>query len=124
MKILVLGGGLMGPAAAYNALQDAQVTGVTLADMSAAQLANARARLVDKPNSAKLTTVQLDLHDHAAATQLMGQHDAIVAALPSTIIATGLRAAIAARIERTGVSFSCTAFKSVASCNSIFLSPK
>jgi len=97
MKILVLGGGLMGPAAAYNALQDAQVTGVTLADMSAAQLANARARLADKPNIAKLTTVQLDLHDQAAATQLMGQHDAIVAALPSTIIATGLRAAIAAK---------------------------
>lgn len=97
MKILVLGGGLMGPAAAYNALQDAQVTGVTLADMSAAQLANARARLADKPNIAKLTTVQLDLHDHATATQLMGQHDAIVAALPSTVIATGLRAAIAAK---------------------------
>ncbi|MFN8492967.1 MAG: saccharopine dehydrogenase C-terminal domain-containing protein [Caldilineaceae bacterium] len=97
MKILVLGGGLMGPAAAYNALQDPQVTEVTVADMSAAQLATARARLADKRNVAKLTTVQLDLNDQAAATQLMGQHAAIVAALPSSIIVTGLRAAIAAK---------------------------
>jgi len=97
MKILVLGGGLMGPAAAYNALQDPQVTGVTLADLSQAQLVTARARLANKPGFEKLTTVQLDLADLAAASQLMAHHDAIVAALPSAIIATGLRAAMAAR---------------------------
>lgn len=98
MKILVLGGGLMGPAAAYNALQDPQVTQVTLADMSEAQLATARTRLAkaNPPGIEKLVTAQLDLNDHAAATQLMAQHAVIVAALPSTIIATGLRSAIAA----------------------------
>ena len=36
MKILVLGGGLMGPAAAYNAMLDPDVTQVTIADISLA----------------------------------------------------------------------------------------
>ncbi len=97
MKILVLGSGLMGPAAAFNALADPEVTQVTMADMSPAQLATARAKLANKPGFEKLITTQLDLSDLAAASQLMAQHDAVVAALPSTIIATGLRAALVAR---------------------------
>lgn len=97
MKILVLGGGLMGPAAAYNALQDPQVTQVTLADMSQAQLETARIRLANKSATEKLVTAQLDLNEQNIAAHLMAQHDVIVAALPSTIIATGLRAAMAAR---------------------------
>ncbi len=38
MKILILGSGLMGPAAAYNAMLDQAVTGITIADRSQAQL--------------------------------------------------------------------------------------
>ena len=44
MQILVMGSGLMGPAAAYNALTDPRVAQVTLADKDAAQLAAAQAR--------------------------------------------------------------------------------
>ena len=44
----------------------------------------------------KVDTVQLDLADEQAATDLMGNYDAIVAALPNTVIPLGLRAAIAA----------------------------
>ncbi len=97
MKILVLGSGLMGPAAAFNALADPQVTQVTMADMNQAQLDTARTELANKPGFEKLITTQLDLSDLAAASQLMAQHDAIVAALPSTISSTGLRAAMAAQ---------------------------
>ncbi|CAN5380322.1 saccharopine dehydrogenase family protein [soil metagenome] len=97
MKILVLGSGLMGPAAVFNALSDPEVTQVTMADMSAAQLDVARTKLANKSGFEKLITTQLDLSDMAAASQLMAQHDAIVAALPSTVIATGLRAALVAR---------------------------
>jgi hypothetical protein len=67
MQILVLGSGLMGPAAAYNALTDAQVTQVTLADKDADQLAAAAARL--KPlivNPARLQTTVIDLTDQQA----------------------------------------------------------
>ncbi|MCX6050605.1 MAG: saccharopine dehydrogenase NADP-binding domain-containing protein [Chloroflexi bacterium] len=97
MKILVLGSGLMGPAAAFNALADPAVTQVTIADMNQAQLDAARAKLANKPGFEKLTTTQLDLSDLTVASHLMAQHDVIVAALPSAIIATGLRAALIAR---------------------------
>ena len=66
MKILVLGSGLMGPAAAFNALSDPQVSEVCLCDLSAAQLELARRKLAGKPGADKLTTAMLDLNDKAA----------------------------------------------------------
>ena len=52
MKVLVLGSGLMGPAAAFNALTDPQVSQVCLADVSPAQLAQAQVKLAGKPGAA------------------------------------------------------------------------
>lgn len=97
MKILVLGSGLMGPAAAFNALTDPQVTQVGLCDLSPMQLAQAQARLAGKPGAEKLTTAVLDLRDRAAASRLMADYDAIVAALPKGAIPAGTRAALTAR---------------------------
>ena len=96
MKILVLGSGLMGPAAAFNAMGDPAVTQVTLCDLDAAQLDAAKRRLTGLDGGEKVDMVQLDLADEQAATALMGNYDAIVAALPSAAIPMGLRAAIAA----------------------------
>lgn len=98
MQILVLGSGLMGPAAAYNALTDAQVAQVTLADKDAGQLAAAAARL--RPllvNPARLETTVIDLADQQATAALIARHDAVVAALPSAVIPLGVRATVAAR---------------------------
>jgi len=98
MQILVLGSGLMGPAAAYNALTDSHVTQVTLADKDATQLEAARARLLPLiPNATRLETAVIDLADQQAAAGLIARHDAVVAALPSAVIGLGVRAAIAAR---------------------------
>ena len=83
MKILVIGSGLMGPAAAYNALLDKDVKRVTLADANARALAEAQARLNRLYPSDKLHTAVLDLADHAAAVALIAAHDVVVAALPS-----------------------------------------
>ena len=105
MKILVLGSGLMGPAAAFNAMCDPDVTAVTLADRDAAQLDLARARLDGKPGMDKLTTTQLDLADFDAATALMAQHDVIVAALPNVAIPAGIRAAAAAGVPWVDLSW-------------------
>ena len=105
MKILVLGSGLMGPAAAFNAMCDPDVTAVTLADRDAAQLDLARARLDGKPGMDKLTTTQLDLADLDAATALMAQHDVIVAALPNVAIPAGIRAAAAAGVPWVDLSW-------------------
>ena len=97
MKILVLGSGLMGPAAAFNAMSDPQVSRVTICDMDEGQLAAAQAKLVELPGGEKLTTKLLDLSDQAATTQLIEDFDAVVAALPRPAIPLGIRAAVAAK---------------------------
>ncbi|MBW7885497.1 MAG: saccharopine dehydrogenase NADP-binding domain-containing protein [Caldilineaceae bacterium] len=98
MNILVIGSGLMGPAAAYNALSDPQVSLVTLLDMDEGQLATAAARLHQLvTNGKRLETAALDLSDQTAVANIMARHDAIVAALPSSAIPMGIRAAVAAR---------------------------
>lgn len=96
MKILVIGSGLMGPAAAYNALCDDDVTLVTLADANGRALEEAKARLTNLCPGGKLQTTLLDLADQEAATALIAGHDVVVAALPSTVIPLGIRAAAAA----------------------------
>lgn len=96
MKILVIGSGLMGPAAAYNALCDDDVTRVTLADGSSTALEAAQARLARLKHGNKLHTAHLDLADQPAATELIAAHDAVVAALPAAAIPLGVRAAVAA----------------------------
>ena len=97
MKILVLGSGLMGPAAAYNALADPEVSRVTLCDASEQQLAAAQARLAALGAGPKLDTVVLDLTDQKATKRLMAGYDAVVAALPKAAIPFGIRAATAAK---------------------------
>lgn len=96
MKILVLGSGLMGPAAAFNAMTDPQVSQVCLCDVSPAQLALAQGKLAGKPGAAKVTTAVLDLADQGAASRLIAGFDAVVAALPKSAISLGIRAATAA----------------------------
>ncbi len=96
MKILVLGSGLMGPAAAWNALADDDVTHVTLADMDRAQLEMATAKLAKVGSVQKLSTAQVDLNQATEATRLIGDYDVVLAALPSAISGAGARAAAAA----------------------------
>ncbi|MCP4357295.1 MAG: hypothetical protein GY796_04670 [Chloroflexi bacterium] len=94
MKILILGGGLMGPAAAYNAMLDPDVTQVTIADVSQAQLDLCTDTLGDKPGADKLTFIQLDLGDLDASTRLMDGFDTVVAALPRPINILAVKAAL------------------------------
>ena len=105
MKILVVGSGLMGPAAAYNALSDPQVSQVTLADMSLPQLEAARKKLSGMKGGEKLATAVLDLNDQAAASKLMAGFDAIVAALPKQAIGAGIRAAMSAKVPLVDLSW-------------------
>jgi lysine 6-dehydrogenase len=105
MKILVLGSGLMGPAAAFNAMADAEVSGVTLADLSQAQLATACQKLSRLQGGEKLAAMPLDLNDEAAASRLVGEHDAVVAALPKGAIPLGIRAAAAAAVPLVDLSW-------------------
>ena len=97
MKILVVGSGLMGPAAAFNALADRDVSKVTLCDMDQKQLDTAQAKLARLPGGEKLTTARLDLRDLDTASRLMANFDAIIAALPKQAIPLGIRAAAASQ---------------------------
>jgi lysine 6-dehydrogenase len=97
MKILVLGSGLMGPAAAFNAMSDPQVSKVAICDMDEGQLDAAQAKLAGLAGGEKLVTKLLDLSDQAATTRLMEGFDTIVAALPRPAIPLGIRAAVAAK---------------------------
>lgn len=97
MNVMVLGSGLMGPAAAFNALGDEKVDRVFLCDKDQSALNAARTKLASVTDVTRLTVTPLDLDDQATSAQVMAQADVIVAALPSTVIARGLRAAIAAR---------------------------
>lgn len=94
MNMLILGSGLMGPAAAHNALSDPEIERVTLCDRDADQLEIGLARLAHNPNRHKLATAADDLADRSAMVELMAEHDAVVAALPSAAIPLGLTAAL------------------------------
>jgi saccharopine dehydrogenase-like NADP-dependent oxidoreductase len=96
MKILVLGSGLIGPASAYNAMSDPDVSHVTLCDINRKQLDAAQAKLADMEGGEKLSIVQLDVSDQTATVNLMAEHDAVVGALDRPAIGLGIRAAAAA----------------------------
>jgi lysine 6-dehydrogenase len=96
MRVLVLGSGLMGPAAAYNAMLDPEVMAVTLCDLDRRQLDSAQEQLSKLDGADKLSTVALDLTDQRAAIQLMVDFDAIVGALPWGAVTSGIRAAVTA----------------------------
>jgi len=95
----------MGPAAAYNAMIDPDVTQVTLCDRSQQQLDAALARLSGFEGSQKLTLIAHDLSDEAATAKLMAEYDAIVAALPKEVIPAGMRAATVAQTPLVDLSW-------------------
>jgi saccharopine dehydrogenase-like NADP-dependent oxidoreductase len=96
-RILILGTGLMGPAAAYNAMADGAVTEIGLADLSQAQLDACLTALGGRPGALKLRPIRLDLGDQSAAVALIEQYDAVVSAVPAGPSGLGIRAALAAR---------------------------
>ena len=98
MRILILGAGLMGPAAAYNALRDADVARVSLADRDPSQLALAGAQLERVADTARLVTVHLELADTERTAALMREHDVVLGALPWSASVLALEAACVAGV--------------------------
>jgi saccharopine dehydrogenase-like NADP-dependent oxidoreductase len=95
-RLLVLGAGLMGPAAAAEAMADPGVREVGLCDTSQAQLDLAVASLAGRPGVAKVRPVCLDLADRAAAVALLRGHGAAIDALPARASPLAIHAALAA----------------------------
>ena len=77
MKMLVLGGGLQGGAAAWSLLRNPAVTQVTLADVHPERLP---VFLINA--GPRFRTVGLDANDHGSVLATMRGNDAVLCALP------------------------------------------
>ena len=77
MKLLVLGAGLQGGAAAFDLLRNPDVERVGLADVNSDRLEQARLRLGDR----RLSVHEIDAQDLDRVTELMAEYDACLSAV-------------------------------------------
>ena len=97
MRLLVIGGGMMGTAAAYDMARSNGVRMVTIADADK-KIAKASAERVNKLTRSKIAhAVELDAAHERKAAKLMGEHDACLSAVPYFYNVGLAKAAIDAR---------------------------
>lgn len=96
MKLLVIGSGMMGSAAAYDMCRQAEVVSVTLADSDVKRARAVAARINHIDGGKKVKAVALDAADERAAARLMKGHDAALSAVPYFLNLGLAKAAIAA----------------------------
>ena len=97
MKLLVIGAGRMGSAAAYELARTPQVETVTLADEDRRRSRDAAQRINRLARSRKVTAVELDASRPKDARRLMRDHAAALSAVPYFYNLELARAAIEAR---------------------------
>ena len=97
MKLLVIGAGMMGSAAAYDMARAEAVDSVTLADTDRKRAREAAARINKLARSRKVQAVELDASKEKAAAKLMRGHDAALSAVPYFFNLGLARAAVEAR---------------------------
>ena len=82
MKLLVIGSGMMGSAAAYDMARQGQVDSVTLADSNLKLAKDVAARVNRITNDKKVRAVGLDAAKEKDAARLMKGHDGALSAVP------------------------------------------
>jgi lysine 6-dehydrogenase len=82
MKILVMGAGMMGWAAAFDMARTSRVEAVTLADSNPQRLNDAVRRINKLTGNHKVTAVALDAADTSAVLKVMRGHDGVLSAVP------------------------------------------
>jgi lysine 6-dehydrogenase len=97
MKLLVIGAGMMGSAAAFDMARTEQVEAVTLADADGKRAREVAARVNQITGKKKLRAVALQAADEKAAAKVMRGHDATLSAVPYFLNLGLARAAIEAR---------------------------
>ena len=97
MKLLVIGSGMMGSAAAYDMARQSDVRSVTLADANARLAREVASRINRLNGEKKVRAATLDASDQKAASRLMKGHDAALSAVPYFLNLGLARAAITAR---------------------------
>lgn len=96
MRLLVLGSGMMGSAAAYDMAVQPEVERVTLADSDKKRLNDAVKRINKLAGGKKVGGVVLDASKEAAVKKLMKQHDGALSCVPYFFNERLCKAAIAA----------------------------
>ena len=97
MKLLVIGSGMMGSAAAFDMARTPQVSSVTLADSDAKRAREVATRVNRITADRKVRAVALDASDEKAAAKLMQGHSAALSAVPYFLNLGLARAAVEAR---------------------------
>jgi lysine 6-dehydrogenase len=96
MKLLVIGSGMMGSAAAYDMSRQEQVNSVTLADSDLQRAKDVAARINRITGDKKVRAVALDAAKEKEATRLMKGHDGALSAVPYRLNLGLAKAAISA----------------------------
>ena len=97
MKLLVMGSGMMGSAAAYDMARCATVEAVTLADSDFKRAKQVAARVNRIIQDKKVRAVRLDASDGKSAAKLMRGHEAALSAVPYFLNFGLAKAAVEAR---------------------------
>ena len=97
MKLLVIGSGMMGSAAAFDMARQPQVELVTLADSDVKRAREVAVRVNKITNDKKIRAIALDASSEKAAARLMRGHDAALSAVPYFLNLGLAKAAIEAR---------------------------
>ncbi|HUI85187.1 MAG TPA: saccharopine dehydrogenase C-terminal domain-containing protein [Candidatus Binatia bacterium] len=96
MRILVIGAGMMGWAAAVDMVRSERVQAVTLADRNEERLGQAIEHIRELTGSSKVSGAHLDAADTGAARDAMRGHDGVLSAVPYFLNLGLVRAAIRA----------------------------
>ncbi len=96
MKLLVIGSGMMGSAAAYDMARQGHVDSVTLADNDLKLAKDVAARVNRITNDKKVRAVELDAAKEKDAARLMKGHDGALSAVPYRLNLGLAKAAISA----------------------------
>jgi lysine 6-dehydrogenase len=97
MKLLVVGSGMMGSAAAFDMARTPQVGSVTLADSDTRRAREVAARVNRITGEKKVRASGLDASDEKAAARLMHGHEAVLSAVPYFLNLGLARAAVEAQ---------------------------
>src|SRR5438309_11741999 len=82
MKLLVIGAGMMGSAAAYDMARQPHVSEVTLADADEKRVKDAVARVNKLAGSKKVKATTVHASNAKEAAKLMKGHDGVLSAVP------------------------------------------
>ena len=96
MKLLVIGSGMMGSAAAYDMARQDHVDAVTLADNDRQRVKDVAARVNRIAGNKKVRAVALDAAKEKEAARLMKGHDGVLSAVPYRLNLGLAKAAISA----------------------------